>query len=177
MKPTVLWAAAALTLIVSPLVAQQHQHQAPAAQPAKAGSMENCPGMMAGPVPAQVLQHRGHLALTAAQVATLEDLSRAMAALMPKMHDAMQARSEISNLLSAPNPDLAEYERRLRAAGEQMIQAHVGVASVAVRTRGVLTAEQLKQFKSMSSDESMTSCPMMMKTATGPAAGAATHKH
>lgn len=176
MKSTSLWAAAALMLTVSPVAGQQHQHEHPPGQAAIAGGMESCPGMSTGTMPAQVLQHRGHLALTAAQVANLEDLSAAMAAAMPKMHEAMQARVETSKLLSAANPDLAEYERRLRATSEQMVDAHVAMASIVARTRGVLTADQLKQFQVMTPESANDVCPMMKKAAQ-PNAGAATHKH
>lgn len=176
MKSSALWAAAALTLTVTPVAAQQHQHQAQPAQTATASGMESCAGMTAGPMPAQVLQHRAHLALTAAQVASLEELSRAAAAALPKMHEAMLARDEIAKLLTVTNPDLPEYERRLRANSEHMVQAHVAIASVVASTRGVLTAEQQKQFQGMSPDVSNDACPMMKKAAQSNA-GAGTHKH
>lgn len=176
MKSIALWAAAALALTVSPVTAQQHQHQPQPAQAAPAGVMQNCAAMMAGPTPGQVLQHREHLALTADQVGRLEELSGVAAATLPKMNAATQARGEIAKLLSGPNPDLVEYERRLRANSEQMLQAHIAIASLAVRTKGILTAEQQKQFQVMSPDASTDMCPMMKKAAQ-PNAGAATHKH
>ncbi len=110
MKSTALWAAAALTLTVTPVTAQHHQHQAQPAQTQTAHAMEGCPGMIAGPMPAQVLQHRAHLALTDTQVARLEDLSRAAAAALPKMHESMQARGEIT--ITATLTTWGDYSKR-----------------------------------------------------------------
>lgn len=156
-----IWAAAAL-LATSPLAAQQQQHQAQAMPGTASGGMEHCQGMVAGPQPSDVLGHREHLALTATQVARLEELAAQGAAAVPHMQSAMQAHGELAKILDSDRPDLAAYEARLRAAAEQMVQGHLAQARLAVRTRTVLSARQRQQLASMTGAATAAMpCPMM----------------
>jgi len=94
-------------------------------------------------LPPAILQARGQLALTDAQVTSLEQLGERMhAEHHPHMEAAHEAHERANAALSGDAPDLEAYGAALGEAATHMVAAHVVLAALAVEAREVLTPEQ-----------------------------------
>ena len=124
--------------------AQQHEHGQQPARPEGMMQMQGMmpmQGMMRGP--GTVLQFRGPLNLTDAQVQRIETIrDRAGEAHQPHMQAAMRAMQEAAGMLETPTPDMSGYEAKLREAANHHVLAHATMARAWLEAREVLTAEQ-----------------------------------
>lgn len=141
----------ALSAMGAPAAAQQHGQAQPGqgmhSMEAMQG-MEQCMAMMGGPPPARVLQHEEALGLSADQVARLQTLKEEAGA-HSHMTEVMAAHQDAAEALDADRPDWAAYETALRAAADQMVQAHSAMARTAVAAQDVLTPAQREQLSGM----------------------------
>lgn len=155
MKRLPILAIAAL-LASAPAAAQQDDNGAHDMAMMRGGNMQHCMAMMGGPHPQMLLHHQETLELTPAQVNQLEDLrQQAEQAVRPRMQPAMQAHMAAAQQLRGESPDLQAYEEKLREAADHMVQAHVGMARIAMQSREVLTAEQQAELKELGMADGM----------------------
>lgn len=146
----------AALLASAPAAAQQDGHETHDMGMMQGGSMQHCMAMMGGPHPQMLLHHQEALELTPAQVSQLEDLrQQAGEAVRPRMQPAMQAHMAAAQQLRGESPDLQAYEENLREAADHMVQAHVGMARVAMQAREVLTPEQQAELRELGTADGM----------------------
>ena len=107
-------------------------------------------GMMAtgGPGPAMILRMGEVLDLTDEQRTQLQAIqSEYSDSVQPLMAEVMEAHQDATTALEGDSPDFRAYERTLREAADQMVQAHVAMAQAAADGGGVLTEEQRQQLQ------------------------------
>jgi len=107
-------------------------------------------GMMAtgGPGPAMILRMGEALDLTDEQRAQVQAIeSEYSDFVQPLMAAVMEAHQDAATALQGDSPDFGAYERALREAADQMVQAHVAMAQAAADGGGVLTEEQRQQLQ------------------------------
>jgi Spy/CpxP family protein refolding chaperone len=107
-------------------------------------------GMMGtgGPGPAMILRMGEALDLTDEQRTRLQAIQSGLSdSMQPFMAAVMEAHQEASAALEGDSPDFGAYERALRRAASQMVEAHVAMARAAAEGRDVLTEEQRQQLR------------------------------
>jgi Spy/CpxP family protein refolding chaperone len=107
-------------------------------------------GMMAtgGPGPAMILRMGDALDLTDEQRSRLQTIQGEFSSsVQPLMAATMEAHQEAASALEGGSPDFDAYERALRQAADQMVEAHVAMARAAAAARDVLTEEQRQQLQ------------------------------
>ncbi len=107
-------------------------------------------GMMAtgGPGPAMILRMGEALDLTDEQRTQLQAIqSEYSDSVQPLMAEVMEAHQDATTALEGDSPDFRAYERTLREAADQMVQAHVAMAQAAAEGGHVLTEEQRQQLQ------------------------------
>jgi len=107
-------------------------------------------GMMAtgGPGPAMILRMGEALDLTDEQRTQVQAIeSEYSDSVQPLMAAVMEAHQDAATALQGDSPDFGAYERALREAADQMVQAHVAMAQAAADGGGVLTEEQRQQLQ------------------------------
>ncbi len=107
-------------------------------------------GMMAtgGPGPAMILRMGEVLDLTDEQRTQLQAIqSEYSDSVQPLMAAVMEAHQDAATALQGDSPDFGAYERTLREAADQMVQAHVAMAQAAAEGGHVLTEEQRQQLQ------------------------------
>ena len=131
--------------------AQQHQHEQQPARPEGTVPMQ---GMMQMPMqgmvpgPGMILQLRGPLSLTDAQVRRIEAIrDRREESHMPHAQAAMRAMQDAAGMLEASTPDLSRYEAKLREAANHHVLAHAAMARTWLEAREVLTPEQRSNLR------------------------------
>lgn len=127
----------------------QHGNTAGSDKPA-ATAMEHQGGMEHPVTPTMLLHHAKDLELTQDQVAKVTQLATAsQAACETHLKAATEAHHAAAALLgdAATNPDVAQYEARLREAITHVLQAHVGVVKAGVEAKAVLTPAQVDKLK------------------------------
>ena len=107
-------------------------------------------GMMAtgGPGPAMILRMGEALDLTDEQRTQLQAIeSEYSDSVQPLMAAVMEAHQDAATALQGDSPDFGAYERALREAADQMVQAHLAMAQAAAEGGHVLTEEQRQQLQ------------------------------
>ncbi len=107
-------------------------------------------GMMAtgGPGPAMILRMGEALDLTDEQRTQLQAIqSEYSDPVQPLMAAVMEAHRDAATALEGDSPDFGAYERALREAADQMVQAHLAMAKAAAKGGDVLTEEQRRHLQ------------------------------
>ena len=108
------------------------------------------PGMMDMDCPCTPLRLRGSIGLSEDQVrriGQIEERSRKEEAEHTRL--AMEAQRAGMAVLHAQNPNLQEYEARVREAASHRVDAQLALARGSVQAREVLTAEQREKLRSV----------------------------
>ena len=127
----------------------QHGNTTGSDKPA-ATAMKHEGGMEHPVTPTMLLHHAKDLELTQDQVAKVTQLATtSQAACETHLKAATEAHHAAAALLgdAAANPDVAQYETRLREAVTHVLQAHVGVVKAGVEAKAVLTPAQVEKLK------------------------------
>ena len=156
----------------SPMLAQEHQHDTPAAAQGDTAGMavqtrmmqmmqglmrgDMMGGAMAGggmmgpmhPQPAALLRAANALALSAEQRQRLGALiERTGQEAQRHMQAAMAARERARSLLSDESPDLEAYAALLQEAADHQVQGHVAAVRASVEGVALLTPEQREKLR------------------------------
>jgi hypothetical protein len=151
-------AALAAVLIAAPVQAQSHDHGAQADTAAshdcpmhQNGAMDHSSDPAHRYMPKMIVRHAEMLKLTADQVAKLESIQSSHMKDCEQHKAGMKAADEAAaKLLEDANPDLAQYEARLRESAEFKVKCRLGMVVAGRDAKALLTAEQLSHLAHMS---------------------------
>jgi len=106
-------------------------------------------GMMDMDCPCLPLRLRGSLGLSEDQVQRIEDIEERSGKEQAEHTGlATEAQRAAMAALHAQNPNLQEYEARLREAASHGVEAQLALARGSIRAREILTAAQREQLRS-----------------------------
>lgn len=174
-RNSMLAAAALVALNVSPALAQEHQHGAPAEAQADAAGMMQMQsqmmqmmqmmqegmmggGMMGGsmmtgmaqpmhPQPGALLRASDAIGLSTEQRERLEALSQqAEREVRQHMQAAMAAHEQARSALGGTRPDLEAYATAMREAAEHMVKGHVEMVRTSAEAVALLTPAQREKL-------------------------------